>query len=167
MIVPLFRSTKKHNIQMHPRDKCSFFLPIDGGALVRLVRLVGGFKMPLPSTCPTEFAPMPEHFVEDAVELVIFASRIPKPLDGVLLVGLMILSSDWWAFDTHSIRSSDVVIMSSSKVRASSAEEEVDISAQSFLLDDKNGGNVFKSLAGLAISQDGRHWARIEGEHHM
>lgn len=27
-------------------------------------------------------------------------------------------------------------------------------------------GQVFKSLPGLAISQDGRHWARIEGEHH-
>ncbi|KAH0984631.1 hypothetical protein GBA52_011808 [Prunus armeniaca] len=79
----------------------------------------------------------------------------------------MIFSSDWWAFDTHSIRPSDVVIMSSSKVRASSAEEEVEISAQSFLLDDKNDGNVLKSLAGLAISQDGRHWARTEGEHHM
>ncbi|KAJ0039214.1 hypothetical protein Pint_22814 [Pistacia integerrima] len=27
-------------------------------------------------------------------------------------------------------------------------------------------GKIFKSLPGLAISQDGRHWARIEGEHH-
>jgi len=46
--------------------------------------------MPLPLTCPKEFASMPEHFVEDAMELLIFASRIPKALDGVLLVGLMI-----------------------------------------------------------------------------
>ncbi|KAF5748953.1 ubiquitin conjugation factor E4 [Tripterygium wilfordii] len=53
--------------------------------LVWLVGLVGGFKMPLPSTCPMEFASMPEHFVEDAIELLIFASRIPKALDGVLL----------------------------------------------------------------------------------
>ncbi|KAJ6860828.1 ubiquitin conjugation factor E4 isoform X1 [Populus alba x Populus x berolinensis] len=58
--------------------------------LVWLVNLVGGFKMPLPLTCPKEFASMPEHFVEDAMELLIFASRIPKALDGVLLVGLMI-----------------------------------------------------------------------------
>lgn len=42
--------------------------------------------MPLPSTCPMEFSCMPEHFVEDAMELLIFASRIPKALDGVLLV---------------------------------------------------------------------------------
>ena len=55
--------------------------------VVWLVRLIGGFKMPLPSTCPMEFACMPEHFVEDAMELLIFASRIPKALDGVLLVG--------------------------------------------------------------------------------
>uniref|UniRef100_A0A6M2F2J5 RING-type E3 ubiquitin transferase n=1 Tax=Populus davidiana TaxID=266767 RepID=A0A6M2F2J5_9ROSI len=53
--------------------------------LVWLVNLVGGFKMPLPLTCPKEFASMPEHFVEDAMELLIFASRIPKALDGVLL----------------------------------------------------------------------------------
>ncbi|MBA0557325.1 hypothetical protein Golob_014400 [Gossypium lobatum] len=51
--------------------------------VVWLVGLVGGFKMPLPPTCPMEFASMPEHFVEDAMELLIFASRIPKALDGV------------------------------------------------------------------------------------
>lgn len=54
--------------------------------IVWLVGLVGGFKMPLPSTCLMEFASMPEHFVEDAMELLIFASRIPKALDGVVLV---------------------------------------------------------------------------------
>ncbi|CAK7323007.1 unnamed protein product [Dovyalis caffra] len=57
--------------------------------LIWLVSLVGGFKMPLPSTCPKEFASMPEHFVEDAMELLIFASRIPKALDGVLLDDFM------------------------------------------------------------------------------
>lgn len=54
--------------------------------IVWLVGLVGGFKMPLPSTCPMEFSAMPEHFVEDAMELLIFASRIPRALDGVVLV---------------------------------------------------------------------------------
>ncbi|KAL2335467.1 hypothetical protein Fmac_016680 [Flemingia macrophylla] len=53
--------------------------------IVWLVGLVGGFKMPLPPTCPMEFATMPEHFVEDGMELLIFASRIPKALDGVVL----------------------------------------------------------------------------------
>ncbi|GAB2287734.1 E3 ubiquitin-protein ligase pub1 [Dionaea muscipula] len=57
--------------------------------VVWLVGLVGGFKMPLPSTCPMEFACMPEHFVEDAMELLIFASRIPKALDGILLDDFM------------------------------------------------------------------------------
>lgn len=54
--------------------------------VVWLVGRIGGFKMPLPQTCPMEFACMPEHFVEDAMELIIFASRIPRALDGVKLV---------------------------------------------------------------------------------
>ena len=58
--------------------------------VVWLVGLVGGFKMPLPSTCPMEFSCMPEHFVEDAMELLIFASRIPKALEGVQLVCLVL-----------------------------------------------------------------------------
>lgn len=58
--------------------------------IVWLVDLVGGFKMPLPDACPMEFACMPEHFVEDAMELLIFASRIPKALDGVLLVSFVL-----------------------------------------------------------------------------
>ncbi|KAG4914643.1 hypothetical protein JHK87_052200 [Glycine soja] len=57
--------------------------------IIWLVGLVGGFKMPLPPTCPMEFATMPEHFVEDAMELLIFASRIPKALDGVVLEEFM------------------------------------------------------------------------------
>jgi ubiquitin conjugation factor E4 B len=36
-----------------------------------------------------EFSCMPEHFVEDAMELLIFASRIPKALDGVPLDDFM------------------------------------------------------------------------------
>lgn len=54
--------------------------------VVWLVGLVGGFKLPLRLPCPMAFACMPEHFVEDAIELLIFASRIPKALDGVELV---------------------------------------------------------------------------------
>lgn len=45
--------------------------------------------MPLPSDCPKEFACMPEHFVEDTMELLIFASRIPRALDGVVLDDFM------------------------------------------------------------------------------
>ncbi|KAJ7561846.1 hypothetical protein O6H91_03G043800 [Diphasiastrum complanatum] len=53
--------------------------------LVWIVGLLGGFKLPLPVPCPMEFASMPEHFVEDALELLLFASRIPKALDGMVL----------------------------------------------------------------------------------
>ncbi|XP_008787081.2 uncharacterized protein LOC103705221 [Phoenix dactylifera] len=78
-------------------------------------------------------------------------------------------SVDWWAFDTESVRPSDVLIMSSAKLRGPGAvywlyytgfsQEKVENSSMAC-------GEVFKSLPGLAISQDGRHWARIEGEHH-
>ncbi|KAM7516736.1 hypothetical protein LguiA_006319 [Lonicera macranthoides] len=89
-------------IELYSQEKLCYEAQIlrDGGLLQRalsfyrlmivwLVGLVGGFKMPLPSTCPMEFACMPEHFVEDAMELLIFASRIPKALDGVLLDDFM------------------------------------------------------------------------------
>ncbi|GMH27561.1 hypothetical protein Nepgr_029404 [Nepenthes gracilis] len=105
-------------------------------------------------------------------------------------VGLvMTCGGDWWAFDTRSIRPSDVMIMSSEKVRSTSSvywlyytgfsSEETKPSDSKSLtfslqnperisLDEKNWGHnkVYKSLPGLAISQDGRNWARIEGEHH-
>lgn len=104
-------------------------------------------------------------------------------------VGLvMSCGKDWWAFDTESIRPAEVVIMSSTKVRAASSvywlyytgysNEKVDVlddslgsyleNPERFRFDDKNDGKrrIPKSLPGLAISQDGRHWARIEGEHH-
>ncbi|KAL8533765.1 hypothetical protein ACS0TY_009964 [Phlomoides rotata] len=92
-------------------------------------------------------------------------------------VGLVMSSSkDWWAFDTHSVRPCEVVIMPSTKVRTNSAvywlyytgfcSEDVELFDNSSDFDFKNGERVLKSLPGLAMSQDGRHWARIEGEHH-
>nr|XP_043615254.1 probable ubiquitin conjugation factor E4 [Erigeron canadensis] len=57
--------------------------------VVWLVSRIGGFRMPLPQPCPMEFACMPEHFVEDVMELLIFASRIPRALDGVKLDDFM------------------------------------------------------------------------------
>ncbi|KAL0287505.1 UNVERIFIED_CONTAM: hypothetical protein Scaly_2761700 [Sesamum calycinum] len=108
-------------------------------------------------------------------------------------VGLVMSSSkDWWAFDTHSIRPCEVMIMSSAKVRANSAvywlyytgfsSENIKCLDNSLefnfknpervQLDVENGGRnggsgeILRSLPGLAMSQDGRHWARIEGEHH-
>ena len=61
--------------------------------VVWLAGLLGGFHMPLPSVCPMEFASMPEHFVEDSMELLLFASRIPKALDTVNLVSFLAFSS--------------------------------------------------------------------------
>ncbi|XP_031386269.1 uncharacterized protein LOC116199853 [Punica granatum] len=98
---------------------------------------------------------------------------------------VMRCSKDWWAFDTAGIRPCEVVVMSSSKVRAAGAvywmyytgysSEKVNYLENSLDFDLENpervcgrsdNGNIFQSLPGLAISQDGRHWARIEGEHH-
>lgn len=104
-------------------------------------------------------------------------------------VGLVMNSSkDWWAFDTQSVMPCEVVIMSSAKIRAGSAvywlyytgfcPETVGVLENSLEFSlgvgigygagdgDGGFGKVFKSLPGLAMSQDGRHWARIEGEHH-
>ncbi|OVA06962.1 U box domain [Macleaya cordata] len=53
--------------------------------VVWLVDLVGGFKMPLPSSCPMEFACMPEQFVEDAIELLIVVLMYPNLLGRISL----------------------------------------------------------------------------------
>ncbi|KAB2064342.1 hypothetical protein ES319_A09G012200v1 [Gossypium barbadense] len=95
-------SRLEKEIELYSQEKFCYEAQIlRDGALIRqalsfyrlmvvwLVDLVGGFKMPLPPTCPMEFASMPEHFVEDAMELLIFASRIPKALDGVVLDDFM------------------------------------------------------------------------------
>ncbi|KAK1305799.1 putative ubiquitin conjugation factor E4 [Acorus calamus] len=57
--------------------------------VVWLASLVGGFKMPLQDKCPMEFACMPEHLVDDAMELLIYTSHIPKTLDGFFLDDFM------------------------------------------------------------------------------
>lgn len=75
----------------------SFCYPKDGALLQRalsfyrlviiwMVDLVGGFKMPLPPKCPMEFACIPEHFIDDAMDLLIITSRIPRALEGFVLV---------------------------------------------------------------------------------
>ncbi|XP_062215293.1 probable ubiquitin conjugation factor E4 isoform X2 [Phragmites australis] len=49
------------------------------------VDLVGGYKMPLPSQCPKEFSCIPEHFLDDAMDLLVLTSRIPKALESFAL----------------------------------------------------------------------------------
>ncbi|CAI8587959.1 unnamed protein product [Vicia faba] len=99
---------------------------------------------------------------------------------------VMNCGKDWWGFDTRGIRPSELLVMSSYRVKGSNAvywlyytgygSEAVEFCDQSldFSFDSPIGlngenfgkGKILKSLPGLAISQDGRHWARIEGEHH-
>ncbi|KAK9064616.1 hypothetical protein SSX86_015998 [Deinandra increscens subsp. villosa] len=101
-------------------------------------------------------------------------------------VGLVLKSStDWWAFDTNGVMPGEILIMSSSKIRASNAvywlyytgfsnekieslDNPLEFSLENPETRGKNGefGKICRSLPGLAMSQDGRHWARIEGEHH-
>lgn len=80
-------------------------------------------------------------------------------------------SEDWWAFDTASVRPSDVLLVSgpaaSSRRFPSSAVYWLYYTGST----DERFGSPFPdadvpALPGLAISQDGRHWARIEGDHH-
>ncbi|XP_028803648.1 uncharacterized protein LOC114758723 [Neltuma alba] len=105
---------------------------------------------------------------------------------------VMNCGKDWWSFDTEGIRPSEVLVMSSSRFRSSNpvywlyytgySSEKIEFFDNSlkFILENPDGyctSNVesqenrtsrgmLKSLPGLCISQDGRHWARIEGAHH-
>lgn len=99
---------------------------------------------------------------------------------------VMNCSKNWWAFDTESIRPSEMVIMSSPMYSAvywlyytGYSSEEANLPGDPNMLqnpekvqsgDKKDAchriGKISKSLPGLACSQDGRHWARIEGDHH-
>ncbi|XP_051208563.1 probable ubiquitin conjugation factor E4 [Lolium perenne] len=63
------------------------------------VDLVGGFKMPLPSQCPMEFSCIPEHFLDDAMDLLVLTSRVDSkalegfPLDDFLNFNIMFMAS--------------------------------------------------------------------------
>lgn len=94
-------------------------------------------------------------------------------------VGLVMgCSSNWWAFDTQHLYPSDVLIMSSAKVRAASGVYWLYYSGvDAEELEPPTGVRSASPLAserflkgrmrpGLAISNDGRNWARIEGDHH-
>ncbi|KAL6190088.1 hypothetical protein ACLB2K_036488 [Fragaria x ananassa] len=83
---------------------------------------------------------------------------------------VMNCSNNWWAFDTKSIKPSEMVIMSSPMYSAvywlyytGYSSEKVDCTnfpVGQYPVD------ALKSLPGLACSQDGRNWARIEGDYH-
>uniref|UniRef100_A0ACD6A159 Uncharacterized protein n=1 Tax=Avena sativa TaxID=4498 RepID=A0ACD6A159_AVESA len=80
-------------------------------------------------------------------------------------------STDWWVFDTAVIRPADVLVISGSDT----SSRRFPSSAVYWLYytgsNDERLAYPFPAadvaaLPGLAISQDGRHWARIEGDHH-
>ncbi|XAR65218.1 hypothetical protein NMG60_11009259 [Bertholletia excelsa] len=103
-------------------------------------------------------------------------------------VGLVMnCGEQWWAFDTEGVRPSELVIMSSPTYSSvywlyytGFSSDELDLSEFSgldlenpkkfhvgYMQNENEGkGKIFKSLPGLAWSQDGRQWARIEGDHH-
>jgi hypothetical protein len=80
-------------------------------------------------------------------------------------------STDWWVFDTAVIRPADVLVISGSDA----SSRRIPSSAVYWLYYTGSNDERFASpfpaadvaaLPGLAISQDGRHSARIEGGHH-
>ncbi|KAK4753570.1 hypothetical protein SAY87_001674 [Trapa incisa] len=83
---------------------------------------------------------------------------------------------NWWAFDTESIRPAAQVVMSSPMYSSvywlyytgySSDEVVVNFPGRPVSNPERSlNRKVLRSLPGLACSQDGRHWARIEGDHH-
>ncbi|GAQ79745.1 hypothetical protein KFL_000370190 [Klebsormidium nitens] len=88
-------------------------------------------------------------------------------------------NQDWWTFDTRHVRVSDVQIMSSQVVRAQSGvywlyysggdAEELPLPELLSMPGGSPPGTIVEGLRqrpGLAMSQDGKNWARIEGEHH-
>ncbi|VAH38793.1 unnamed protein product [Triticum turgidum subsp. durum] len=85
-------------------------------------------------------------------------------------------STDWWVFDTAAVRPGDVLVISGPDAPSSRRLPPSSSSAVYWLYytgsnDARLASSPFPAadvaaLPGLAISQDGRHWARIEGGHH-
>jgi len=88
-------------------------------------------------------------------------------------VGASILpnADDWWTFDTCHVGAPDVQILSSGSVKSAGGvywcfytggdfEDLAEVKGTTF------GGEGARTRIGLALSQDGRNWARVEGPHH-
>jgi hypothetical protein len=70
-------------------------------------------------------------------------------------------SPDWWVFDNSRVVPSDVFIISSDKLRLESAVYWMyytGFTEETLQLPSSTDVAVYKSLPGLAISQDGQHW---------
>ncbi|KAG0554867.1 hypothetical protein KC19_12G126300 [Ceratodon purpureus] len=87
-------------------------------------------------------------------------------------------SENWWAFDTQHLYPFDVLIMSSAKVRAASGvywlyysgadAEEMSLPSSVTSATPPASERFLRGRMrlGLAISNDGRNWARVEGDHY-
>ncbi|KAK3281916.1 hypothetical protein CYMTET_10322 [Cymbomonas tetramitiformis] len=88
-------------------------------------------------------------------------------------VGTVITTNeDWWTFDTCHLGVSDVQILSNSNMRASGGVYWMFYYGGDFAETEVTVGNDTAKVeglctrVGLALSQDGVNWARIEGDHH-
>ena len=80
---------------------------------------------------------------------------------------------DWWTFDTLGVRVGDVQLISSDSVSGGSAYwmfyHGYDRAAEGATPSGGAAGDGSANVTtrvGLCLSQDGRNWARVEGEHH-
>ncbi|KAF2299174.1 hypothetical protein GH714_030899 [Hevea brasiliensis] len=129
-----------------------------------------------------------DHNNSDQIGLAVSSNGIQwtrgsQPVRSCADVGVVMnCSKNWWGFDTESIRPSELVIMSSPMYSSvywlyytGFSSEQMEISGfpnvsvenpERVHHEHTKVSKIFKSLPGLACSQDGRHWARIEGDHH-
>lgn len=81
-------------------------------------------------------------------------------------------NGDWWTFDTLCVSPGDVQVLSNSSVNTGvgvywmfySGSDHQEVKVPHPVEDNHLSG--FRMRPGLAMSQDGKHWARIEGDHY-
>ena len=75
-------------------------------------------------------------------------------------------NEDWWVFDTSHVSVGDVHMISSGNVSGGASGGIYWMYYQGGDKEEVDGVEGVRTRPGLCLSQDGRNWARIEGEHH-
>jgi hypothetical protein len=75
-------------------------------------------------------------------------------------------NEDWWVFDTSHVSVGDVHMISSGSVSGGAGGGIYWMYYQGGDKEEVDGVEGVRTRPGLCLSQDGRNWARIEGEHH-